>query len=93
MRGKVRKIVAGVLMAAAVLVVGTTSVFASNTKNIRSSAYAGGNNICDYKGTFCHYIDEDNDGICDYYGTRQGKKFCGGQNRQQVTIQCGVNKR
>ena len=37
--------------------------------------------ICDHAGSGCRYTDTDNDGICDNYGTKQGRRFCGGRNK------------
>ena len=59
------KILAGTVIAAFTLSLGVISVFATesiiNTPN--------NNVVYHYCGEGCQFIDENGDGICDYYGT------------------------
>ncbi len=69
---------AGVLMAAAVLAVGTTSVFAAGPGAGKNFTDANGDGICDCRETVCRYADANEDGICDSCGRNQ--KDCPSQN-------------
>ena len=61
-----KKRLAGILTAAAIFSLGTTSAFAAG----RGCHYqdADHDGVCDFAGTVCAYADEDGDGICDYCG-------------------------
>lgn len=65
MRRKAKKAGIGILAAAMVLLLGTTSAFAAGHRNGRRFADADRNGVCDNAGTVCCCIDLDNDGICD----------------------------
>lgn len=92
MKRKLTKTTAGILAAVMMLSVGTVSVFAAgsgrgknfvDTDNNGICRFTDADNdgICDYSGSGCRYTDTDNDGICDNYGTKQGRRFCGGRNK------------
>ena len=74
---------AGVLMAAAVLAVGTTSVFAAGPGAGKNFTDANGDGICDscgrnqkdclsQNGCGKYFVDADHDGVCDRAENRDG---------------------
>ena len=95
MKQKLRKTIVGVLATAAVLVIGSASVFAAGPGYGRNYTDSDGNGICDYASGVCsslssqlsqngsgqNFTDADNNGVYDNYGTRQGQGFRGGHGR------------
>lgn len=62
-----KKILAIVVAAVSVVSIGAISSFAAGSgyeskKNFSDTNQDG---ICDYAGEYCHYLDADNNGICD----------------------------
>ena len=56
-------------LAAAVLAAGATGAYAACHGGWRQGRGGGHDRphaACAYEGTYCHYTDEDGDGVCDY---------------------------
>ena len=60
-----RKAFLGVMAAAVILSLGSTSAFAAGPGGGRCFVNADGDRICDNAGGRCAYVDADDDGICD----------------------------
>lgn len=73
MKQRIKQSVAGVLTVAVILSVGATSAFAASRGYGRNFVDTNHNGVCDYRERACPYIDSDNDGICDNFGTGQGR--------------------
>ncbi len=67
-----KNMVAGVIVAAVVLSIGSTSAFAASGENSGNLIDADNNGVCDYAGNGPRYTDEDGDGVCDYAGNDCG---------------------
>ena len=59
-----KKLRIGILAAAMVLAVGTTSAFAAGPGRGLRHVDANGDGVCDNAGQFCRYVDANGDGIC-----------------------------
>lgn len=70
-----KKVMTGILAAALVLTVGTTSAFAVGRR--ANYVDANGDGVCDNYGTGrgqgMYYVDANGDGVCDNYGTGRGQ--------------------
>lgn len=64
-----RKALLGVMAAAVILSLGSTSAFAAGPGGRCCFVDADGDRICDNAGGRCAYVDADDDGICDVCGT------------------------
>lgn len=62
-----KKVLAGILTAAMISVIGVTSAFAAGAGRNCNYVDADGDGYCDYSQENCVFIDEDEDGICDNY--------------------------
>lgn len=63
-----KKGLTGILTAAVILSISTTTVWAAGPGTGCRFVDADGNGICDYAGNGCYYADADGDGICDNHG-------------------------
>jgi len=86
------KLTAGIIVAAAVLSIGTLSSMAAGEQNRggrcgQTFVDANGDGICDNRGSAgCGFVDANGDGICDNgNGTcsQNGKGACYGRNRMK----------
>ncbi len=91
MKQKLRKTIVGVLATAAVLVIGSASVFAAGPGYGRNYTDSDGNGICDYASGVCsslssrlsqngsgqNFTDADNDGVCDNLGSQLSQNGSG----------------
>lgn len=68
-----RKALLGVMAAAVILSLGSTSAFAAGPGGGRCFVDADGDRICDNAGGRCAYVDADGDGICDNCQPGQGR--------------------
>lgn len=68
-----RKVLLGVMAAAVILSLGSTSAFAAGPGGGRCFVDADGDRICDNAGGRCAYVDADGDGICDNCQPGQGR--------------------
>lgn len=68
-----RKAFLGVMAAAVILSLGSTSAFAAGPGGGRCFVDADGDRICDNAGGRCAYVDADGDGICDNCQPGQGR--------------------
>ena len=63
-----KKGLTGILTAAVILSISTTTVWAAGPGTGCRFVDADRNGICDYAGSGCYYADADGDGICDSCG-------------------------
>lgn len=77
-----KRILTGILAAALLLSIGTTSALAAGTGHRRNDTDEGGNGICNYTNTACAYADENGDGICDFCDSQTcpGREQAGDHN-------------
>ncbi len=68
-----RKALLGVMAAAVILSLGSTSAFAAGPGGGRCFVDADGDRICENAGGRCAYVDADGDGICDNCQPGQGR--------------------
>ena len=70
-----KKLRIGILAAAMVLAVGTTSAFAAGPGRGLRYVDANGDGICDNAGQYCRYVDANGDGSCGrlHSGWRAGR--------------------
>ena len=70
-----KKMRIGILAAAMVLAVGTTSAFAAGPGRGLRYVDANGDGICDNAGQYCRYVDANGDGSCGrlHSGWRAGR--------------------
>lgn len=72
-----KRILTGILTAALLLSIGTTSALAAGVCHRRNDTNEAGDGICDYAHTACTYADENEDGICDFCSSQT----CPGKER------------
>lgn len=66
-----KKLFNGILLAAALLCIGTTGVFAAGQWQGRNFTDEDGDGVCDYAA--CTFVDADGDGVCDNAGMCAGR--------------------
>lgn len=76
-----KRILVGILSAAALLSVETASVFAADLEP--NLTPAEGRGICGNAGIVCSFPDADGDGLCDSYELRQTSGSAQSQPRRQ----------
>ena len=97
MKRKMKKTVIGILAAAVVMSIGVVSAFAGGHGRGSRYTDANNDGVCDYAKGICdncggerehkthngrYFADDDHDGACDHYGTRQGQGHCRGRSHR-----------
>lgn len=72
-----KKLLTGIIALALVISVCSTTAFAAGHGHGRRHAAVNNDVVCDYCTTFCQFVDDNEDGICDNCGSDTCKKCTG----------------
>lgn len=72
-----KKLLTGIIGLALVISVCSTTAFAAGHGHGRHHTDRNNDVVCDYCNTFCKFVDDNEDGICDNCGSNDCKKCTG----------------